>query len=223
MGSLEELTNSKRRALALMGIPLYFKRVGQQETMASIAPGDQSLENTASVPEAVAAPDVVVAPEKREVAPGQREVALEDQQASQQPTAKTEMVAPIRFDWLQGTSGLLCVDQIPSDRAIAAHDVVQFMDWQMNEEGAGGAKLASDTFQWPQLTATDSGPARPLTVFFNKYASATGWVLVDRYVADEVLTHLPELTWTTLVIVDDLGAALTDPQGKLALWQKLAK
>ena len=198
MGSLEELTNSKRRALALMGIPLYFKRVGQQETMASIAPGDQSLENTASVPEAVAAPDVVVASEKIEV-------------------------APIRFDWLQGTSGLLCVDQIPSDRAIAAHDVVQFMDWQMNEEGAGGAKLASDTFQWPQLTATDSGPARPLTVFFNKYASATGWVLVDRYVADEVLTHLPELTWTTLVIVDDLGAALTDPQGKLALWQKLAK
>ncbi len=215
MGSLEELTISKRRALELMGVQINFER--GLESRPSIPPQREENDLDDNQGAAVAA----VNP------PAPKTVESEVPKAHEQESAKpgepvVEPAKPIRFEWVKSSGGLLCVDQFATEYQAAIQDIVRYMDWRAGIEP--GAQLKRDTFQWPQLTFTDAGPQRPLTVFFEKYApSESAWMIVDRYVADEVLTHLVGAMETKVIVIDELAQAIADPAAKRALWLKLAK
>ncbi|MEQ8689264.1 MAG: hypothetical protein RIC89_00305 [Pseudomonadales bacterium] len=201
MGRLEELTNSQRNALSAMGVQLYFARPAEAPAAGTPPPAEVKAKAPPEV-EPVEPPVVPL-------------------------SASAPSIAPIRFDWVRGGGGLLWVDQIAQDQQAFVQDVVRFLDWRFN---CGATGLQSGTFQWPQLTATEGSPRRPLAAFYAKQCGGMAgenrqpaWLLVDGYVAEEVLTHLDELGAVPCFVLEQFAQAVSDPSAKRALWQTITK
>lgn len=220
MGRLEELTNSQRNALSAMGVQLYFARPAEAPAAGTPPPAEAKAKTKA---------ETVVEPVLP--SPVRPEVKAPPEESVESPVvpvpASAPSIAPIRFDWVRGGGGLLWVDQIAQDQQAFVQDVVRFLDWRFN---CGATGVQSGTFQWPQLTATEGSPRRPLAAFYAKQCGGMAgenrqpaWLLVDGYVAEEVLTHLDELGAVRCFVLEQFAQAVSDPSAKRALWQTITK
>lgn len=220
MADIEKVPLTRDETLAVMGIPVWYRRGGAAvavapEPVSALSPAEPS-DTTLSEAALSKAPLSEATP----AAPSDPAPAVVAGAEQAPPAASADdQAAPARlaFTWVKGASGMV-LNGLVSDAALLKllKDVVRYADWVSQSQGAG----AHGDFQWPQLLDTSGTPERALGAFVAKHLPDGGWLALTPEVREQLEPWLAALD-VTVIDLPALTANLGDATTKKAIWQQL--